>query len=69
MKGFDWVVWFFLFVGGLNWGLIGINAEWNFVAKLGDTFAQIVYIIVGLAALWSLISAFMKGSKSDAPSM
>jgi len=40
-------------VGGLNWGLVGV-ADLNVVAELGATVAQIVYILVGIAALWAI---------------
>lgn len=46
----------FLIVGGLNWGLVGIFnfnfVEW--VLHVAPVLVRIVYIIVGLAALWQL---------------
>lgn len=44
-------------VGGLNWGLIGINVNWNIVdLTLGGTgIDAIVYILVGLAAIYLLV--------------
>lgn len=44
-------------VGGLNWGLVGL-ANFNLVATLfGDqsTLSRIVYILVGLSALWQIV--------------
>ncbi|MGB9941173.1 DUF378 domain-containing protein [Methanosarcina sp.] len=43
-------------VGGLNWGLIGLF-DFNLVAALfgeGSTLSRIVYILVGLAALYTI---------------
>ena len=48
-------------VGGLNWGLIAINAEWNAVNLLlgsWPTVERVVYGVVGLAAVWVLVSLF-----------
>lgn len=69
MSGMDWVVWILLFVGGLNWGLVGAF-DYNLVESIFGTRAEstitmIIYILVGLAAIWSLITAFSKGSKDS----
>ncbi len=74
MSGLDWVVWILLFVGGLNWGTIGFF-NYDFVSKwfgggdMAATFPRIIFALVGLAALWSLISMFMKGGSSSNSSM
>ena len=47
-------------VGGLNWGLVGL-LDFNLVAALfGEmsTLSRIVYILVGLSALWQLVPLF-----------
>lgn len=53
----DWVVALLLVIGGLNWGLVGLF-NLDVVATLfGGTTAlvsKVVYILVGLAALWKL---------------
>lgn len=70
MSGMDWLVWVLLFVGGLNWGLVGFF-DYDLVASLfgevGDGWGltRIVYSLVGLAAVWSLISMFMKGGSGE----
>jgi uncharacterized membrane protein YuzA (DUF378 family) len=72
MNAMDMIVWILLFVGGLNWGLVGAF-DYNLVESiLGGTrnessITMIVYILVGVAAIWSLISMFTKKS-SSAPS-
>lgn len=76
MGALDWVVWILLFVGGLNWGLVGlfsfdlVNSITQGTVVYNDnvtTFGMVVYLLVGLAALWSLFSMFVKGSGSDTP--
>ena len=49
----DTIAMILVIVGGLNWGLVGV-ADLNVVAELGVTVAQIVYILVGIAALWAI---------------
>ncbi len=66
MSGMDWVVWILLFVGGLNWGLVGAF-DFNLVDSIfgvDSSIGMIVYILVGLAAIWSLFSMFMKKDSS-----
>jgi uncharacterized protein len=46
-----------LIVGGLNWGLVGLF-DFDLVAALfgpGSLLARIVYILVGISALWQII--------------
>lgn len=43
-------------VGGLHWGLVGL-AGFDLVAALfgaGSALARLVYVLVGLSALWQL---------------
>lgn len=48
-------------IGGLNWGLIGLFefnlVDWIFGAKL-YLVSRIIYILVGIAALWSISFLF-----------
>lgn len=47
-----------LIVGGLNWGLVGLF-EFDLVAAIfgeGSVLSKIVYVLVGLAAVWQLIA-------------
>jgi len=49
-----------LIVGGLNWGLVGAF-DFNLVDTLfgeGSVWARIVYVLVGLAAVWKLVALF-----------
>jgi uncharacterized membrane protein YuzA (DUF378 family) len=67
MNAMDYIVMILLIVGGLNWGLVGAF-DYNLVSSIfGDgTFTNIIYIIVGLAAIWSLIRMFTMGGGSSA---
>ena len=48
-------------IGGLNWGLIGLF-NFDLVAFIGGGsgtwFSRVIYVIVGLAALWCLTLLF-----------
>lgn len=44
-------------IGAINWGLIGINPEWNLVTLIfgfNASLVQIIYILVGIAGLWGI---------------
>lgn len=59
------VAYVLVIVGALNWGLVGV-ADFDLVQFLlgwSPVVADIVYILVGLSALW-LIVAKMKGKES-----
>ena len=52
----DWIAQILLIVGGLNWGLVGLF-NLDLVAALfgqGTMVSRIVYVLVGLSALWGL---------------
>lgn len=54
LNGLDWVALVLLIVGGLNWGLVGAF-DLDLVAAFfgpGSMLSRIIYILVGLAALW-----------------
>ncbi len=56
MKAVNAVALLLIIIGGLNWGLVGAF-EFNLVDALfgeGSVLARIVYILVGLAALYKL---------------
>ncbi|WP_293860428.1 DUF378 domain-containing protein [uncultured Alsobacter sp.] len=56
MKTVNVIAMILLIVGGLNWGLVGLFS-FDLVAAIfgaGSTLARIVYILVGLSALWGL---------------
>lgn len=66
----DWISMALLIVGGINWGLIGLF-NFNLMAALfGPTSAltRLVYVVVGLCALYTLYtsSKLSRGSPSGA---
>ncbi len=60
-KILDLIAGILVVIGGLNWGLVGALkfnlVEWAFGAGLAT---MIIYIVVGVAALWMIVSFFMK---------
>ena len=49
-------------IGGLNWGLVGLF-DYNLVDSLfgaGSALARTVYVLVGLAALYSIVPLVQK---------
>jgi uncharacterized protein len=57
MKLMNVVTLILLIVGGLNWGLAGLFS-FDLVAAIfgsGSALARLVYILVGLSALWQLV--------------
>ena len=58
MKTVDIIAAVLLVVGGLNWGLVGA-ANLDLVAALfghGSALAAVVYVLVGIAALYQIVS-------------
>lgn len=61
----DWIALVLVIVGGLNWALVGIF-KFDLVAWIfGDmsTVSRIVYILVGVAAVYMAIIAAKLGKK------
>lgn len=60
----DWIALILMIVGGLNWGLVGaFNVD--LVASLfgpGTALSRIVYLLVGLAALYGIYFLTRAGS-------
>ena len=52
-KGLHMITWILLVIGGLNWGLMGAF-DLNLVDKLGDGISMVIYILVGLSAIYEL---------------
>lgn len=65
MRAAEWIPMLLLAVGGLNWGLIGLF-NYNLVSQLfGNmtTLSRLVYVAVGLCALYALyLSSRMSGT-------
>lgn len=57
-------------IGGINWGLVGAF-QFDLVATLfggqDAPLARIVYVLVGLSALWQLVPLFGGGRTTTTP--
>jgi len=65
------VAYVLVLIGALNWGLVGV-ANFDLVQLLvgswSEIVARIVYVLVGLSALWLIFAKKGSGkSKEDAP--
>ncbi len=68
MNALDWLSLALVIIGGLNWGLVGAF-EFDLVAAIfGEMslLSRIIYILVGLAALYMLYFATRVGSSDRA---
>jgi uncharacterized membrane protein YuzA (DUF378 family) len=73
MKAVNVIVAILLIIGGLNWGLVGVFGfnfiGWVFGNAMGP-IPRIIYVIVGVCALWRLfIWPGMQSHTSGSPSM
>ena len=51
----DWIAIALLIIGGLNWGLVGLFSLDLVATVFGvGMIAKIVYVLVGLSALWMI---------------
>ena len=69
MKNLDLVSTILLVVGGLNWGLVGA-ANFDLVAAIFgpmSPLSRIVYVLVGLAALYRILQWKSMDRRSLAP--
>jgi uncharacterized membrane protein YuzA (DUF378 family) len=67
MTAAEWIPMLLLIIGGLNWGLVGLF-NFDLVATLfgeGSALSRVVYVAVGLSALYSLYMSARLSSKHD----
>ena len=65
MNAADYIAWLLIVVGGLNWGLVGAF-QYNLVDSIfgvDSTLSRIVYVLVGLAAVYSVVTVTAKLGK------
>ncbi|MEN9524099.1 MAG: hypothetical protein RL536_168 [Candidatus Parcubacteria bacterium] len=55
MKALHTIAFILLVIGGLNWLLVGVGVG-DVVMYLGSTVAAIVYVLVGLSALYLIFT-------------
>jgi uncharacterized membrane protein YuzA (DUF378 family) len=68
MKIVNLVTLLLVIVGGLNWGLVGLFS-FDLVAAIfgsGSALARLVYILVGVSAVWQLVP-LSKAVSADEP--
>ena len=58
----DWVSLVFVLIGGINWGLVGLFSFDLVDVILGTipVLARIVYVLIGISALYMLYAATKK---------
>jgi uncharacterized protein len=64
----DWVALVLVIVGGLNWGLVGAF-KFNLVDSIfgvESALARIVYVLVGLSAIYLVYTAYKLGTAQTA---
>ncbi len=53
MKVVHVIAFILVVIGGLNWLVFALVSGWNLANYIGgDTVAKVVYILVGLSAIW-----------------
>lgn len=71
MKALNIITLVLVIVGGVNWGLVGV-ASFDLVAAIfggGSTLARLVYILVGLSAVWQLVPLANAFGSDEVPSL
>jgi len=65
LSAFDWIALILVIIGGLNWLLVGLFSFDLVAAIFGSmsAVARIVYVIVGLCAIYLLIISGKLGKK------
>jgi len=70
MKAINIVTLVLVIVGGINWGLVGLF-QFNLVAAIfggpDATLSRIVYMLVGLSALWQIIPLALAAQTGEVP--
>lgn len=69
MKALDAIALILVVIGGVNWGLVGLF-DYNLVNSLfgaDSMVTRVIYVIVGIAAIYALISFLAKMSAAETP--
>lgn len=68
MKTLNIVTLTLVIIGGINWGLVGA-AQFDLVAAVfggqDAALARVVYLLVGLSALWQIMPLIRAGSAGE----
>ena len=70
MKAVNIITLVLIIIGGINWGLVGL-LQYNLVVALSGgqdaAIPQLIYIFIGLSALWQLYSLIRASQSSQVP--
>ena len=69
LNALEWISLILVIIGAINWGFLGIF-EFNLVAALfGELSAlsRVVYILVGIAAVYIIVDGLVRSSKARHP--
>lgn len=68
LNALDWVAMALLIIGGLNWGVVGLLNVDVVAAVFGtqSPLSRIVYVVVGLAALYSIYTSRKMAARKSA---
>ncbi|WMT92847.1 DUF378 domain-containing protein [Pelagibacterium sp. H642] len=68
MRALNIITLLLVIVGGLNWGLVGLF-QFDLVAAIfggqDSVLSRIIYVLVGISALWQLIPLFRSFSDGE----
>lgn len=67
MRALNIITLILVIIGGLNWGLVGLF-QFDLVAAIfgvGSMLSKIVYVLVGLSAIWQLVPLFRSFSEGE----
>lgn len=67
LSAVEWIAVILLIVGGLNWGLVGLFNLDVVAAVFGDmaTVSRIIYVLVGISAVYVLLISGKLGKQSE----
>ena len=67
LNAIDWLSQILMIVGAVNWGLVGA-LNFDLVAAIfgeGSTLSRIVYVVVGLAGLYSIATLIKMANRNS----
>jgi uncharacterized membrane protein YuzA (DUF378 family) len=68
MKALNVITLILVIIGGLNWGLVGLFG-FDLVAAVfgnGSPISRLVYVLVGLSAVWQLVPLYAALTTAEA---
>ena len=69
LSAVDWIALILVIIGGLNWGLVGVF-DFDLVGTIFGAISaitRVVYILVGLSAIYVLAISKSSGSNRSSP--